>query len=253
VSAHDEKIAKLLELAESTASPHEAQAAVAAAQRLMATRAVSEEQVRAARKRLRGGAGTDGVASVLTWTGGETIGWIEELNGVLALNFRCLPYRTTLLNAGRPVGMGAGVMGQEADTRLVLAAFRALHTFVTRESALVGETLRGTGNPLMDLAVFGKPVEAYREDLRHSWRVGFLVGLIQALEANTLEMVQEDQSYALALVTPPEVERAFQEQTVREEVPHLEPPVDALLFQVGYQQGRSWDLGTPSLEPPGGV
>lgn len=166
-----EKVVKVLRLARSAGTEHEAHAALLTAQRLMYAHAIAEHEVAAAP------AAKEAILESVIERSGKRLPWSEHLAAVIAQNFRC----AFLISRSRSTGAVALVfIGRHSDATVAGEAYRS--------AAAAGQSLADA------FALTRAPPD--RAEARSSYLLGFLKGLYERFQ---------ESSGALMVLTEPEI------------------------------------------------
>lgn len=190
------KIRDLLATADKSNSVSEAQSAMVLAQKLMLKHKISFREIEQ-QKMLDLVIDENGITDFrrLTW-------WEKDLANTIARNFRVKIYLTAIEENGVEKRK-LNYYGEKSDVELASEMYQIGYaTLVHYANKAVDAYYKVNGNQPRKSSVTSK--------LKNSYIRGFLFGLENRFEEQARELQKENPSFAMVLLVPLEVERAFQ-------------------------------------------
>lgn len=174
-----EKIRKLLSLAENNPNPSEAESAMLKAQKLLLQYKIEMKEIKDTKKVK--------IIEAVTNCSANTP-WARALGGIISDNFRCMFFLGRISKRDRKVVF----LGEEDDAIVAQSMYDYAFTWVNKNSSKYATNMRNK---------YGI-VKGVKQD--------YILGFLSGLKSKFDEQIKSNESYAMVVVTPKEVNDEFQ-------------------------------------------
>lgn len=206
-----EKIRKLLSLAENNPNPAEAESAMLKAQELLLQHAIDMADVKD-KPAVK-------VIQVVSKASANT-SWGRSLAYIISKNFRCIEFYRRISQNDRKVVF----LGEEEDAEIACSMYDYAYKWLNKSACNYATRMRNT--------------QGIVKGVKQDYILGFLSGLTSKFN----EQIKSNESYAMVVVTPKEVNDEFQKMKLK--TVKLSDSVrchgSQQALQAGYNDGRNF-------------
>lgn len=220
------RIRKLLSIAEDSEFEGEVQSALLKARQLMAEHDLNENDVTDAKSR------GDVVVEEI-YVGARQVLWKSLLCKVIAENFRCMSYNTTIRLRYNKNHVYVVIMGRYDDVQIAKQAYKKAENGAEKLARGIHKIFKRLTDPSVTW-----------KSAKNSFFLGFVKGLNEKFE----EQDRQHQEWGLVLVRDDEVDAKYNSIPMRTQKTRIQRP-DEQCFDIGKKLGRKFDVAkTETLE-----